>query len=135
MRLLFISNTYYSFSPSQIVDHNYSALFSIWRIYTTVYYRLFAAILTSKIRCRNDDVAICGGHQNLRNFPEEIRLLTNRHLLFHFGGMNMAPIQSAMTELEKLRLPLTSNSVVQHSFYMLIAINHQIHSSIFVYFK
>ena len=46
------------------------------------------------------------------------------------------PLQMrSMMELEKLRSQLPSNSVVQRSFYMLIPINHKIHSFIIVYFK
>ena len=71
----------------------------------TVYYRVKAATLTQKIRCQNDGAAIYGGHQKLTKFPEEIRLLTERHLVFHIGVMHSAPVQCAMTELEKLRSP------------------------------
>ena len=74
--------------------------------------------MTPKLRCRNDCAVFNWRTKNWHNFPEDIRLLTDRHLVFHFGAMNIAPIQCAMTEVEKLRSPLTSKSVVQRSFCM-----------------
>ena len=60
---------------------------------TTVDYRVLADSLTPKIWCQNDDAVNNEGHQKLTNIPEEIRLLTNRHLVSHFRAMNNAPIQ------------------------------------------
>ena len=71
--------------------------------FITEYKRVQATTLTPKIRRQNDGAAIYGGHQKLRNFPEEIQLLTERHLVFHIGALHSAPIQCVMTELEKLR--------------------------------
>ena len=61
----------------------------------TVYYRVKAATLTPKIWCQNDGAAFNWCTKNSLNFPEEIRQLTKRHLVFHFGAMNTAPIQCA----------------------------------------
>ena len=68
----------------------------------TVYNRVQAATLTPKIRSQNDGAAFYGGHQKLTNFPKEIQLLIERHLVFHIGAMHSAPIQCAIFNLQSI---------------------------------